>query len=137
MYWDYEDDSLWIDGKNNKIFFPNGTWLYYPGLAYSAGNFTYVNRRGAGWLTKYIYGGLLNENIVQKFARDITSHHMVQIAERYRVVMHTEDENIAPLPEKEAEEGVAWMLDIMKTPPDWCKSIPLDAEGGFAREYSK
>jgi len=137
MYWDFEDDRLWIDGKNNKIFFPNGTWLYYPGLDYDSGNFTYLNRQGSRWITKYIYGGLLCENIVQKFARDITSHHMVQIAERYRVVMHTYDENIALLPEKEAEEGLKWMIDIMCVPPSWAKSIPLDAEGGYAKEYSK
>lgn len=137
MYWDYGDDSLWIDGKNNKIFFPNETWLYYPGLDYSNGDFTYLNRRGPGWQTKYIYGGLLDENIVQKFSRDITAHHMVQIAERYRVVMHTYDENIALLPEKEADEGLEWMLDSMKTSPAWCASLPLDAEGGHAQEYSK
>ena len=62
---------------------------------------------------------------------------MVQIAERYRMVMHTYDENIALIPEKEADEGIAWMLNIMKTPPYWARSIPLDAEGGHAREYSK
>lgn len=137
MYWDYGDDSLWIDGKNNKIFFPNGTWLYYPGLDYNAGDFTYLNRRGPSWQTKYVYGGLLDENIVQKFSRDITSHHMVQIAERYRVVMHTYDENIALIPEKEADEGTQWMIDLMKIPPSWAKSMPLDAEGGHAQEYSK
>jgi DNA polymerase len=137
MYWDFADDSLWIDGKNNKIFFPNGTWLYYPGLDYDSGNFTYLNKQGSRWITKYIYGGLLCENIVQKFARDITSHHLVQIAERYRVVMHTYDENIALLPEDEAEEGLEWMLDIMRVPPKWAESLPLDAEGGYAKEYSK
>lgn len=138
MYWDYEDDSLWIDGKNNKIFFPNGTWLYYPCLDYSEGSFTYLVRQGkSGYKTKYIYGALLDENIVQKFARDITSHHMVQIAERYQVVMHTYDENIGLIPEEEADEGIQWMIDLMCVPPNWAKSIPLDAEGGYAREYSK
>lgn len=137
MYWDYGDDSLWIDGKNNKLFFPNGTWLYYPGLDCNGGDFTYLNKRGSQYITKYIYGGLFTENIAQKFARDITSHHMVQIAERYPVVLHTYDENVAIIPEAEAEEGTQWMIDLMKIPPLWAKSIPLDAEGGFAREYSK
>jgi DNA polymerase len=137
MYWDYADDSLWIDGKNNKIFFPNGTWLYYPGLDYDSGQFTYLNKQGNSWKTKYIYGGLLDENIVQKFARDITSHHLVQIADRFRAVMHTYDENIALIPEDIAEEGTQWMTDLMKVPPKWAASIPLDAEGGFAKEYSK
>lgn len=133
----FADGELLIDGPNNKIWFPNGTWLYYPGLDCDNGNFTYLNARGKGFIQKYIYGGLLDENIVQKFARDITSHHMVQIAERYPVVMHTYDENIAVVPDAEAEEATEWMIDLMSKPPEWAASIPLAAEGGFAREYSK
>jgi len=136
--WEYYDSHLRIAGKENKIYFPNGTWLYYPGLDYDNDSFTYVNKQGPHrYITKYIYGGLLCENIIQKFSRDITSWHMTLIAERYPVIMHTYDENVALIPEKEADEGVEWMLDIMKTSPDWAKSLPLDAEGGWAKEYSK
>jgi DNA polymerase len=135
--WEYPDGVLRIDGPANKIFFPNGTWLYYPGLDWSDGQFTYLKWQGYHYITKYIYGGLLCENIVQKFARDITSHHLVQIAERYPVVLHTYDENVASVPEAEADEALAWMLDLMKTPPAWAASLPLDAEGGWAKEYSK
>lgn len=139
MTWDYGDAALEVVGKENKIYFPNGTWLYYPGLDCDNGQFTYLNakRGGGGYFQKKIYGSLLTENIVQKFARDITSHHMVQIAERFRVVMHTYDENIAVVPEDEADEVMQWMIDLMCVPPDWAKSIPLDAEGGYAKEYSK
>lgn len=134
---EYADGELRVLGKENKIFFPNGTWLYYPALDWHNENFTYVSKRGPSYTTHYIYGAKLVENIVQKFARDITSHHMVQIAERYPVVMHTYDENIAVVPEAEAEEAMTWMLDVMRTPPEWAASIPLDAEGGYAKEYSK
>lgn len=136
-YYDYGDDSLFIDGPNNKIIFPNGTWLYYPGLSYDNGGFTYLNKQGSRWITKYIYGGLLDENIVQHFSRNITSWHMVTIAERYRVVMHTYDENVALIPEAEAEAGVEWMNQVMSTSPAWAASMPLAAEGGYAQEYSK
>lgn len=135
--WEYADGQLVVDGPNNKIYFPNGTWLYYPGLSLDNGNFTYLNKQGSRWITKYIYGGLLCENIVQHFARNITSWHMVSIAERYRVVMHTYDENIALIPKAEAEEGVNWMVELMSKPPRWAASLPLAAEGGYAREYSK
>lgn len=134
----YPDSELIIDGEENKIYFPNGTWLYYPCLSYDYGDFTYVNKQGPNrYINKYIYGGLTCENIVQHFARNITSAHMVQISERYPIVLHTYDENVALIPEAEAEEGTQWMIDIMKTPPSWAASLPLDAEGGFAREYSK
>ena len=135
--WEYPDGKLEVEGKANKIWFPNGTWLYYAGLDCDNGQFTYLDQRKGRVTQKYIYGGLLTENIVQKFARDITSHHMVQIAERYKVVMHTYDENIALIPEKEADEGIQWMIDLMCKPPPWAASIPLDAEGGYAKEYSK
>lgn len=135
--WEYPNGVLEVLGKDNKILFPNGTWLYYPALDWHNDNFTYVSKKGPSYKTHYIYGAKLVENIVQKFARDITSHHMVQIAERYPVVMHTYDENIAVVPEDEADDAMAWMIDIMKTPPEWAQSIPLDAEGGYAKEYSK
>lgn len=135
--WDYPNGALEVVGKENKIYFPNDTWLYYPLLDCDNGQFTYLQKRGKKYLTNYIYGAKLCENIVQKFARDITSHHMVQIAEQYPVVMHTYDENIAVVPEKEADTAIAWMTKVMSTPPAWAKSIPLEAEGGYAREYSK
>jgi len=29
------------------------------------------------------------------------------------------------------------MYDIMRTPPAWAPTLPLDAEGGYADNYSK
>jgi DNA polymerase len=136
--WKYPDGELNVVGEENKIYFPNGTWLYYPGLDCDNGQYTYLNHnKGGGFYQKYIYGSLLTENIVQKFARDITSHHLVLISERYPVVMHTYDENVAVIPESEAEEGTQWMIELMEKPPAWAASLPLAAEGGFAKEYSK
>lgn len=137
MTWELQDSALEIRGEENKIYFPNGTFLYYPALSYRDGTFTYVVKQGSRYITKYIYGGLLCENIVQHGSRNITSEHMVAIAERYPIVMHTYDENIALVPSKKAATALSWMNNIMSTPPDWCKSIPLAAEGGFARNYSK
>jgi DNA polymerase len=137
MVWNYGAGQLEVLGKDNRIYFPNGTWLYYAGLDCDNGQFTYLNQRGNTFINKKIYGSLLTENIVQKFARDITSHHMVVIGERYPVVMHTYDENIALVPEDEADEALEWMIKVMCTPPPWAASIPLDAEGGYAKEYSK
>ena len=131
------DGKLEIDTKGNKIWFPNGTYLFYPCLQYEEGQFHYVTKLGSKYVYKKIYGGLCTENIVQKHTRDIVAWQMLRISERYRVAMHTYDENVAVVPEDEAEEALAWMLDIMTTPPPWAASLPLGAEGGYAREYSK
>jgi len=135
--YEYGDGHLTIVPKHNKVYFPNGTYLYYPCLDYDDGSFTYVTKLGSKYVNRYIYGGKFVENIVQKHSRDIVVDQMLKIDERYRVVLHTYDENVALIPEAEADEGLAWMLEIMKTPPPWAESLPLDAEGGWAKEYSK
>ena len=135
--YDYGDGYFHIVPKENKIWFPNGTCIYLPCLSYDDGSFTYVNMLGKKYVNKYIYGGKLCENIVQKHSRDIVAWQMLNIAERYRVVLHTYDENVALVPDSEREEGTNWVIDEMKKCPPWAASLPLDAEGGWAREYSK
>jgi len=29
------------------------------------------------------------------------------------------------------------IIEIMRTPPDWCDDLPLDAEGGVSQKYDK
>ena len=77
------------------------------------------------------------ENIVQALARIVVGKQLLAIAKRYKVATTTHDEIVAVVPEAEADDGMAFMLDVMRTPPDWCADLPLNAEGGFAREYSK
>ena len=133
----YPDGELRIVPAENKIYFPNDTTLYFPCLSFDDGNFTYVNKLGKKYVNRYIYGGKMVENIVQKHSRDIVVWQMLNIAERYRVVLHTYDENVALVPESEADEGTQWVIDQMKIAPPWAASIPLDAKGGWAKEYSK
>ncbi len=135
--YDYGDGSFLISPTGNKIWFPNGTYLYYPALEWNGDSFTYAVKLGSKYVRRYIYGGKLVENIVQKHSRDIVSWQMLQIAKRYRVVLHTYDENSCLVPESEADEGTQWIVDQMKRTPDWAASLPLDAEGDWAKEYSK
>ena len=135
--YDYPDGQLAIVPRENKIWFPNGTYLYYPCLDYNDGSFTYVTKLGNKYVNRYIYGGKLVENIVQKHSRDIVAQQMLNIAERYHLVLHTYDENVALVPESEADEGTQWVIDRMKIPPSWAATLPLNAEGGWAKEYSK
>jgi DNA polymerase len=54
-----------------------------------------------------------------------------------RVVGCTHDEIISICPKEIAEERFANMIEIMSTPPTWAPDVPLAAEGGWARNYSK
>jgi DNA polymerase len=133
----YGDGEFNIVPKENRIYFPNGTYLYYPCLSWDDGSFTYVKKLGKKYVNRYIYGGKMVENIVQKHSRDIVAWQMLNIAERYRLVLHTYDENVALVPFSEREEGTEWVINEMKKSPSWAASLPLNAEGGWAKEYSK
>ena len=53
------------------------------------------------------------------------------------VVFTVHDEIICSGPEEEPEVNLNNIMSIMKNPPDWCKTLPLDAEGGYSKVYDK
>ena len=125
------------------IRLPNGLFLHYPmmeGQAYEqyddvmATEVTYQNKVGRSKL----YGGLLTENIVQALARNVVAEQMLKVVDvGIRVATMTHDEIVAVVPDDQAEWALQTMLDTMSTPPEWAPDLPLAAEGGYAREYSK
>ena len=120
---------------------PNGLTLWYPDLrATPIGRDHYRDynyKAGKNGGRAKIYGGLFCENLIQALARVVVGEQMLKIAERYRVVMMTHDEVIFLIPENEADEGLAWSLDIMSQPPKWAQTLPVAAEGGWDKVYSK
>jgi DNA polymerase len=150
-----------------KIWLPNGLYLEYPFITASYDDHTeeltdyryYDYEDGVRRLlgirvdekkAHRIYGGLLTENVVQALARIIVSDQMLTIGTKLkergdlvsgppyrRIVTMTHDEIVACVPEDEAEQTLSMMIDVMSTPPNWCSDLPLGAEGGFDRVYSK
>jgi len=84
-----------------------------------------------------IYGGKLCENIVQHLARLVVAEQMVDIAQRYKIITMTHDEVVYLATERGADRAYKYGLKCMRRAPAWCPDIPLDAEGGFANNYSK
>lgn len=130
---------LIFDG--GRVHMPNGLSLNYPGLhiehnKYSnKPSYTYYPYKAKK--PKYIYGGLLVENVVQCLARIVVGEQMRLISQKYHIVMMTHDEVVYLAKEDEAEEAYQFGLDIMSTPPSWAASLPVAASGGYAKEYSK
>lgn len=128
-----------LNWEEGRIWGPDGTCLKYPNLkkAYNADKgwdeWTYE----AKGKTKKIYGGLLCENIVQWLARMVVATQMLEIAEKYRVVMITHDEIVALARKRSADVCYRDMMKAMRRSPAWCSTIPLNAEGGHAVNYSK
>ena len=127
----------------NRIRLPNGMYLNYPGLHYNAHYESMVYHNGKFW--KRLYGGALIENIIQALARIIVMDQCVRI-DRYLqsiggwITMQVHDENIGIAPdfgEERNNEVFNEINQLMCISPDWMSELPLDSEGGWARNYSK
>jgi DNA polymerase len=128
------------------IWLPNGMGLHYPGLHRTeSGDFRY--KANETW--KKIYGGLLFENIVQALARIAVGEQML-LTDEYlktlklkknevaRITTMSHDEIVSVVPDRYAQKVLDNKLKIMRTPPhNWGENMPFNAEGGFARNYSK
>ena len=156
--WRYGDKAVLpalLDGKQDfmwgplrvcgqRIYAPNGAWLDYTHLRYGINEENIGRSYGAGFYTetaktgkKNMPGGILTQNIIELMSRMLLAASMLHIAPRYRIVTCTHDEIVYLARTEEADEALAFGLNIMKTPPDWLPGIPLDAEGGYDVRYSK
>lgn len=86
-----------------------------------------------------LWGGTLLENIIQALARIVVAEQMLLVDKLpgVQVVGCTHDEIIAVCPERYAEIRFNQMINIMSQRPSWAHKLPLAAEGGWARNYSK
>ena len=139
-----KDCDIWYKGFNFKfesVHMPDGTILRYPNLKgtwnWNTASYTDISYQGPNNQTKYIYGGLFVENIVQALARSIIAEQSLAISKKYPCALLVHDESINITPEDKTKEAEAFMYKCFTTQPDWCKDLPLDAEYGTAREYSK
>lgn len=126
--------------QKDGVTTPSGFNLHYPDLRadYNVHYEKYENYHYRGAKSRvHIYGGKLDENIIQHLARLVVAEQMLKIAERYRVVTMTHDEVVYLAPWREANKAFKFGLETLREPLDWCPDIPLDAEGGFDDVYSK
>lgn len=121
-----------------SIRLPNGMYLKYPDLRKARGDKGWDEwSYQSGDMRKKIYGSLLTENIVQALARIIVATQMLAIDKKYPIVMTTHDEAVAHPKLAQAQKCYDFMEKCMTTPPWWCPTLPLAAEGGFDTRYSK
>jgi len=116
------------------VVFPSGRMLQYSNLEQTEdAQWSYcMDKRSHG-----LWGGTLLNNIIQGLARDIVAEQMLEINKRYRVVSMTHDECIFLAKIEDAEEALAFGIKVMSTSPSWAQDLPLGAEGGFDKSYSK
>jgi hypothetical protein len=134
-----------LEVADHRVYLPNSTFLDYEGLrwGYFEPNQPAMGEEMQWWApsrkgwAKY-FGGKLVENVVQAlFSGLLIRQAMATIVQRYRIVLQVHDEIVCCVPDDQAEEALAFMLETLRTPPSWAPDIPLDAEGLIAQNYDK
>lgn len=125
--------------RKDEILLPNGMSLRYPNLRLEKdkddpkGRMQYIYDDGRG--ASKLYAGRATNNCVQSVARIIMTDGMLRVARRYFVAATVHDELVAVVPENEAQEAKAWVLEQMIKEPAYLPGIPLAAEVGVHRRY--
>lgn len=125
-----------VEFMHEAVRLPSGLFLRYPRLGPDGDRgFAFYKRQTQ---RTALYEGLLCENLVQALARCVIAEQMLRLhRDGVRLVTMTHDEIVALAPSAQAETTFQHMLQVMATPPAWAPDLPLKAEGGHAREYSK
>ncbi|MGI9142706.1 MAG: DNA polymerase [Fluviibacter sp.] len=121
-----------IDRQGIRL--PNNLYIRYPKLRLNEeGRKIYDSRRGP----VSIWGGAMVENIVQALARIIVGEQMLDIRERYPPVLTVHDAAVCLVPKDEIEEGLAYITNIMSTPPVWAMDLPVACEAKYGESYGE
>ena len=120
---------VWV--MSSGICLPNELFIRYPDLRLSDRKYIYKSRKG---ITN-IWGGAMVENIVQALARIIVGEQMLKIRERYRPVLTVHDAAVIVAPKSEVEQAVAFITEVMSTPPKWAEGLPVACEAKYGESY--
>lgn len=85
------------------------------------------------WVRVETFSGKLTENVVQAFARDVLANSIMNLKE-YNIVMHIHDELVIECP---MDTSLEYICSEMGRSPDWCKNLPLRADGYECMFYKK
>lgn len=135
--------------EKDAIRLPSGRRIHYPNLRQelkprhrvvdgklqSKMELTWVYASGRH--EAYLYGGKVDENIVQALARDVLFPNALEFWKitRLRPKHKVYDELVYLAPPDRASEWLALLQEIMRTPPSWWPELVLWSEGDIARSY--
>ena len=126
-------EALLVAERGIKL--PNGLYIQYPGLTWdtSEAKSKYIYKSRRGFIS--IWGGSVVENVVQALARIIVGEQMLKIHEKYRPALTVHDAVVCVVPEAEIDEAMRFIIDIMSTPPEWAKGLPVACEAHHGVSY--
>lgn len=130
-----------VKAAYHSVLLPSGRTLHYPGLEQvideESGKKQYMY--GAGKNRSKVYSGLMCENLVQAIARDVIAEQALTIwgETGHFPALTVHDELVYVVPEDEAEQHLARVNAVMRTPPSWMPDIVLWSEGDIADSYGE
>jgi DNA polymerase len=86
------------------------------------------------------YGGRLAENVVQALSRIVITDAMLRLEQQLpdaAVALTVHDEVVLVASDNTPDGTMSQIIDALCIPPQWARNLPLDAEGGYAQNYSK
>lgn len=122
--------------EKEAILLPDGMRLLYPGLEPTEDGYSW----GVNGVSHRIYGGILQENIVQALAGIAIKQQALAIARELphlKLVHQVHDELIMVCPKSEARSSMLAVAEIMSRELPWAPGLPLRCEAAFAQNYSK
>jgi DNA polymerase len=123
--------------NSEGILLPNGCYIRYPKLTVEIENgktqYVYKSRRGE----IHLWGGAVVENVVQALARCIIGEQMVEIHEKYPVVLTVHDAAVCVVPEAEVEEACKFIVECMSKTPAWATGLPIACEAHYGYNYGE
>jgi DNA polymerase len=134
-YYYGEHDCLKVCEEGIQL--PNGLYIRYPEIKLNTkeakSRYEYRSRKGP----VSIWGGTLVENVVQALARIVVGEQMLQINQRYRVVLTVHDAAVCIVPAEELDEALAYIVGCMSIPPNWARGLPVACEAKYAESYGE
>ncbi len=128
------------DGQHLWYALPSGRILCYPFAKLEADGITYAKSAwkpaadAKEWPRARLWKGLACENITQAVANDLLRHSLRQLD---NVILHVHDEIVVECKTDDVDDVIKEMQDVMCTPPDWAKGIPLGVEIHAMQRYGK
>lgn len=125
------------DGQHLWYSLPSGRILCYPYARLEPEGVTYAKASwkpaadAKEWPRARLWKGLACENITQATANDLLRHAMRQLDD---VVLHVHDEIVLETDNPRAGEI---LKDVMCSPPEWAKDLPLNAGVKTMTRYGK
>jgi DNA polymerase len=120
---------------------PSGRVLCYPfarfdedgGVSYAKASWK-PKADATEWPRGRLWPGLACENVTQATAHDLLREALRTLEE---VVLHIHDEIVLEVPEADAEEARARLVEVMTTAPAWAAGLPLACEAKSMKRYGK